>query len=323
MFTSKLPLILAILLYILIYFLRWQQGGWEFQTELLSNQRQAIDLRINELLPSPQAELLSGILLGQKSSLPTSIRIALRDTSTLHIVVASGQNLSMVAGFFLSLSGLINRRTALMISFLAVIFYTLLSGLQIPIIRASLMFGLASLAQVFGRQRDGVWVLIVTAALMLLINPKWLLALSFQLSFLATAGVIIVAPVLLKYLKNMPIIGQDLAVTTGAQLMVMPIIAQYFHQLSIVGIITNLLIGWTVPFIMILGSIMLVLEDFAILAEAFLTYFIYIVQFFSSLSFAWVYVGEQLWMVWVGYYLILAAVMLLLKNAKHHDFRRS
>jgi len=323
LFTSKLPLILAILLYILIYFLRWQQGGWEFQTELLSNQRQAIDLRINELLPSPQAELLSGILLGQKSSLPTSIRIALRDTSTLHIVVASGQNLSMVAGFFLSLSGLINRRTALMISFLAVIFYTLLSGLQIPIIRASLMFGLASLAQVFGRQRDGVWVLIVTAALMLLINPKWLLALSFQLSFLATAGVIIVAPVLLKYLKNMPIIGQDLAVTTGAQLMVMPIIAQYFHQLSIVGIITNLLIGWTVPFIMILGSIMLVLEDFAILAEAFLTYFIYIVQFFSSLSFAWVYVGEQLWMVWVGYYLILAAVMLLLKNAKHHDFRRS
>ncbi len=310
LFTKKLPLILAILLYILIYLIRRQQGGWEVELDLYPNLRADLDKRISQLLPSPQAQLLSGIVLGNKKDLPADLKLALRDTSTLHIVVVSGQNLTLLGGLILSLSGLIRRKIAIITAFLAIIFYTILTGAQIPVLRAAIMVFLSLLAQVFGRERDGIWVLMITAALLLLINPRWISDLSFQLSFLATAGVIIVAPVLLKYLKNMPIIGQDLAVTTGAQLMVMPIIAQYFHQLSIVGIITNLLIGWTVPFIMILGPIMLVLEDFAILAEAFLTYFIYIVQFFSSLSFAWVYVGEQLWMVWVGYYMVLGGILL-------------
>ncbi len=317
---NELPVILAILLYILIYLLRLQQGGWEPKFELFSSFRGNLDQRISQILPSPQAELLSGILLGQNKNLPGSLKLALRDTSTLHIVVASGQNLSMVAGFFLNLAGLIKRRNAIILSLLAVILYTLLTGLQVPILRAAIMFVFSSLAQLYGRQKDGGWVLVVTAGLMLLVNPNWITNLSFQLSFLATAGVIILAPILLHYLKRLPIIGQDLAVTLGAQLMVTPIIIQNFHQLSLVSVLTNLLVGWTVPFIMILGSLALVVSFISfslssvvsLIAGAFLTYFVYIVQFFASLSFAWEYVGEQLWIVWVGYYLILAAVMLSL-----------
>ena len=99
----RLSLILAIFLYILIYILRMQQGGWEPKIDILRTQRKTLDQRISQILPSPQAELLSGILLGQNKSLPGHLKLALRDTSTLHIVVASGQNLSLVAGFFLRL----------------------------------------------------------------------------------------------------------------------------------------------------------------------------------------------------------------------------
>ena len=327
---KNLPIILAILLYILIYFLRLQQavpagrqGGWEFNLDLFPKVRQGFDQRINQLLPSPQAELLSGILLGQNKKLPGQLKLALRDTSTLHIVVASGQNLSMVAGFFLSLAGLIKRRHAIILSLVAVVLYTLLTGVQVPILRAAIMFSLASLATLFGRQRDGLWVLIVTAALMLLVNPKWILDLSFQLSFLATFGVVIVAPILLSYLKFMPIIGQDLVVTLSAQLMVTPIIAQNFHQISLVSLAANVLVLWTIPFIMVGGVVMLLLGQLAaVVVGVLLTYFIYIVQFFAHLPFAWEYIGEQSWIVWVGYYMVLAAVMLLLNNAKTEDFRR-
>lgn len=108
--------ILAIVLYILIYFLRMQQGGWEVKTEAFKQQRQALDKTIQKILPSPKAELLSGILLGQNKDLPGQLKLALRDTSTLHIVVASGQNLSLLAGFILALSGLIKRKTAIILS---------------------------------------------------------------------------------------------------------------------------------------------------------------------------------------------------------------
>ncbi len=319
---DKLPIILAILLYSLILFLRWQQGGWEIKTEVFKTQRQALDQRISQFLPSPQAELLSGILLGQNKDLPGQLRLSLRDTSTLHIVVASGQNLSMLAGLLLSLAPLIKRRNAILFSLLAVILYTLLTGLQVPILRAAVMFTLASVAQLFGRQKQSVWVLIVTAALMLLINPNWAFELSFQLSFMATFGVIAVAPILLKKLRSIPVLGQDLAVTLGAQLMVTPIILQNFHQLSLVSVFTNLLVGWTVPFIMILGSIFIILSFISttlasfvsFLANAFLTYFINMVSFFSSLPFAWEYIGEKNWIVWLGYYLVLAGVLVALNK---------
>ncbi|MDO8576727.1 MAG: ComEC/Rec2 family competence protein [Candidatus Daviesbacteria bacterium] len=327
---NYLPVLLGIVLYILIFIVRLEQGGWDLKLDLFSGVRQSLDQQISQLLPSPEAELLSGILLGQNKNLPGRLKLALRDTSTLHIVVASGQNLSMVAGFFLAFSGLIKRRNALILSLLAALGYTILSGMQVPIIRAAIMFSLASLAQISGRQRDGAWVLIVTVGLMLLINPSWISSLSFQLSVLATFGVVLVAPILLKFLKALPLIGQDLAVVLGAQLMVVPVIIQNFHQLSLTGVLANLLIGWTIPLVMILGTVMLILswiwiplaQVVSLAAGALLIYFIYIVQFFASLPFAWEYIGEQVWLVWTGYYLVLAGIMLLLRNAQTTNFRR-
>ncbi len=323
-FKINLPIILSILLYILIYFLRFQQGGWEPNLDLLSSLRGNLDGKIEQLLPSPQAELLSGILLGEKKDLPPWFKLALRDSSTLHIVVVSGQNLTMLAGLFLGLAGLLKRKVAIVISLMAIIFYTILTGAQVPVIRAAVMASIAFVAQIFGRQRDGVWVLLITGALMLLVNPNWLFELSFQLSFLATLGVVAVSPIIARRLDFLPqFISQDLAVTTGAQLMVIPVIAQNFHQLSLVGLFANLLVAWTVPIIMILGSLMLILgylwADFAhvisLLPLVFLTYFIYIVQFFSSLPFAWEYVEGQSFLVWVGYYLILAGILIALSRA--------
>lgn len=306
---SRLPFVLAIILYLLLFFIRYQQGGWDIKLDLFPEVRRNLDQRISQLLPSPQAELLSGVLLGQNKSLPASLKLALRDTSTLHIVVASGQNLSMVAGFFLSLAGLIKRKHAITLSLLAVSLYTLLTGVQVPVLRAAIMFSMASLAQAFGRQKEGWWVLVITAALMLLINPKWTLDLSFQLSFLATFGVVVVSPVLLPVLRKLPIIGQDLAVTIGAQLMVAPVIAANFHQISLVSMVTNVLILWTVPFLMILGSLMMIFSFLSVFTLSLLTFFIYVVQFFASLSFAWQYVGEQVWVVWVGYYMVVGGVL--------------
>ena len=322
--NNKLPIILAILLYILIYFLRLQQGGWDIKLDLFKSQREYLDKQIQSYLPSPQSELLSGILLGQSKNLPGSLKLVLRDTSTLHIVVASGQNLTIVAGFVLSLAGLIKRKTALILALGVCMSYTALSGMQLPILRAAIMFIFASLAQLIGRPRQGWWVLIVTAGIMLLINPTWLTNLSFQLSFLATFGVIVISPIFNRLFSKIPIIGQDLAVTLAAQIMVMPVISQNFHQISLVSLIVNVLVLWTISFIMIGGVLMLAVgfiwsglgQLTAVLVSVLLTYLIDVISFFGKLPFAWEYIGEQVWVFWVGYYMLIAAIVLSLNNVQ-------
>ena len=332
--STKLPIILAIILYVLIYYVRLQQGGWDIKPNLFLKERQALDKISQRLLPSPQAELLSGIVLGQKKDLPFDLRLALRDTSTLHIVVVSGQNLTLLAGLIMRLAGLLTRRVAIGLTFFAISAYTLLTGAEIPVLRAGAMVGLAYLAQLTGRESDGWKVLTATAAAFLLINPRWTVDLSFQLSFLATFGVIVVAPILAERLKMLPLfLRENLSVTLAAQIMVTPVIAQNFHQISLVGLVTNLFVLWTTSYIMAVGMIMFLVggvwqfgsEVLATFLNVLLTYFVYVVKFFASLPFAWEYVGEQVWVVWVGYYLVVAGIlsMLSLKNGQTKNFARS
>lgn len=324
-YYGKLPIVLAIILYILFYFVRFQQGGWEVKLDLFPKIRNKLDRKISLLLPSPQAELLSGIVLGNKKDLPYSLKLALRNTSTLHIVVVSGQNLSLLAGLLMRLSGFLRRKLAIALTVVSIIGFVILTGGQIPVLRAALMAILAYLAQATGRQSDGFWTLIVVAGLMLLINPSWISDLSFQLSFLATFGVVVVAPILANLFKKLPtFIKENVVVTLAAQLMVTPIIAQNFHQLSLVSIPTNLLVLWTIPYIMGGGFILLIISSLsnflgyfsALILQILLTYFIYIVQFFASFPFAWEYIGGKIWFVWVGYYLILAGVLLFINKLK-------
>lgn len=320
---NKIPLILTILLYLLIYLVRFQQIDFNYKKQdasldLFPQIRKILDQKIASFLPSPQAELLSGILLGNKSDLPYDLKLALRDTSTLHIVVVSGQNLTLLAGFVLNLSGVIKRKKAILLSLILIILYTVVTGGQIPVIRAALMVTLSSVAAIFGRQYDGVRTLFITAGFLLLLNPLWLFDLSFQLSFLATFGVIVVAPILEKILKFVPnLIKQDLAITIGAQIMVTPVILQNFHQLSLVSIPANLMVGFTIPFIMVIGIITLIVSFvftpflfiFSLLTSALLTYFIFVVKFFTSFEFAWRYVGEQQVIFWIGYYFLVAGIL--------------
>lgn len=322
---KHLPIILSILLYLLIYLVRLQQGGWEPKLDLFPQIRKDLDKKISQILPTPQAELLSGIVLGNKKDLPISLKLALRDTSTLHIVVVSGQNLSILAGMIMNLAGLIKRRFAIILNSIVMLLFVILTGGQIPVLRAALMVGISYIAQIYGRENDGFWALLIVGLLMLLINPLWIKDLSFQLSFLATFGVVVLSPAISNMFKNLPpFLKENVIVTLSAQIMVTPVIIQNFHQLSLVSIPTNLLVLWIVPYIMGGGLILLIvslLSNFltrlvALLLEILLTYFIYIVKFFSSLPFAWQYAGEQIWIVWVGYYMLVAAIVLSLKNVK-------
>lgn len=293
--------------------------------------RTQLSQKIDSILPFPQSALLSGIILGNQSDLPFSFKKQLQVTSTIHIVVVSGQNLTILAGFVMSLVGLFGRKKTIFLTLFVIVVYSLLTGFGVPVVRAAIMAGLSYTGKLLGREGTGWWILFITAGVMLLYQPNWLLNISFQLSFLATFGVIIVAPVFSEGLKRIPkLIREDLAVTLAAQLMVLPVIAYNFNQISLAGLLANSLVLWTVPVVMISGFAAMIIgflnsllgQIIGLLPGILLTYFIYIVQLFSKMPGASFNIGQTGVMLWVGYYLVLAGVIATIHSSLR-DRRKS
>lgn len=327
-FQSLLIILLTALLLLRIYSvdgLNYYQGDPELESlsEGFVPLRDFLSDKIDASLPQPQAALLAGIVLGVKTSLPPELKQALRRTSTIHIVVVSGQNLSLLAGFLMQLGVILGRRKATLLCFSVIILYPLLTGLQTPVIRAAIMAGFTLAAQFLGREKDVFWVLLLTAFLMLIYNPNWIFSISFQLSFLATFGVSVMAPVVVKKLQFLPnIIKEDFGVSLSAHAMTWPVIAANFHQASLVGIAVNSIVLWTISLIMAGGIISLlgvalnpVLGGIlALFPAVLLTFFIIIVNWFNTFPFASIYVGNVNWVVWLGYYIFILGIFVYLKK---------
>ena len=282
--------------------------------------QQYLTNQVKLLLPEPQQALLAGILLGVQSDLPTSLKQDLQTTSTIHIAVVSGQNLTLLVGFMMSLASLFGRKKTVILSLCVSLIYSLITGLQVPVIRAAIMVDLALIAQLLGRDKESYWILLLTGLAMLIYNPSWILSVSFQLSFLATIGAVIVAPKLGVLLKSVPdLIREDLSVSLAAQALTMPVIAATFHQISLIGVLANMFILWTIGPIMI-SAILAILISFiflplgellALIPGILITYLIYMVNFFASLPLAAIKVQNVLPIVWLGYYLLLISLIWL------------
>jgi len=252
----------------------------------ISRFRQGIEERFNQVLPEPEASLLAGIILGSKKGLPQNFYQALQKTGTLHIVVASGYNVTIIIATIVAyLAGLIKRPMAILIGLAAVGIYTLMAGAEPAIVRAAIMGSLAFGGQILGRKTQGLRLLIAAIMIMLLVDPSIVLDIGFQLSVAATFGLIVLGPRLEPVLGRVWLVGKNLTETTSAQIMVWPIIVFYFGQMSAFSILVNSLILWLVPIIMALGAILALtgLTPVAWLAYVPLTLMVRVIEFFGRI----------------------------------------
>ena len=222
--------------------------------------RQGIEVNFNRSLPEPEASLLAGIVLGVKRGLPGDFYEALRKTGTMHIVVASGYNVTIIIGtVVLYLAGYVKRRTAICLGIIAVGIYTVMAGLQPAIIRAAIMGSLAYLGQLLGKQSVGLRLLIIAGGLMLLFEPLLVFDLGFQLSVAATGGLLLLGEKTARIFNRVWLVGKAMGETAAAQIMVTPILLSAFGQVNAFSILINSLILWLVPFIMLGGVILAIL----------------------------------------------------------------
>ena len=250
---------------------------------------------IGSFWPAPESALLAGILLGRERGIPEPLLEAFNDTGTRHIIAISGFNITLLAG---TLSALLvkwlNRRAAVPVVIALLALYTALVGADPAVLRAALMGGLTLLALLAGRRAHALTGLALAAVLMTLWQPWTLWEPSFQLSFAATLGLIVLQPSLVAWLSrttdpgtegtggtrgtegqeqppsvpsvplvpSVPVPGwlrEAVMVSLSAQIATLPITLGTFGRLSLVAPLGNLLILPAQPAVMQLGALATVL----------------------------------------------------------------
>lgn len=219
---------------------------------------------VNQILPEPQASLLNGIIFGIKTKLPEYFYEALITSGTIHIVVLSGQNISLLTKIVSEFTLPLGRRLSIGISTLSIFIYVLFVGAQPPLTRAAIMASISLLSVYFGRQNWSLLSLFLAAGTMLLVNPGLINQISFQLSFLSTLGIILFGKIKQTKQSNWwqnfwQEIRISLRVTLAAQVFTLPVIFMYFKRVSLISPVSNLLIGWLIAPIMCLGFLACVL----------------------------------------------------------------
>jgi competence protein ComEC len=221
-------------------------------------------------LPPPEAGLAAGLLLGEREHLGTGTEEAYRILGLTHLLSVSGLHTAFVAGFALLLTGRLRRKLlAAGLAALMVLGYVFLTGGEPPVWRAAIMLWLVLAARRLGRESDGVQALAAAALLMLFFRPFWLFSLSFQLSFLACLGILLLSHRLQPYFKRLPrFLSGPLAVTLSAQAAVLPQQVQLFALLPLFSVPANLLCVPLVGVFMGLGLAIIVAALFSATAAA-------------------------------------------------------
>src|ERR1700677_2655829 len=210
-----------------------------------SNLKRWAEDRIYRFLSYPENALLSGILLGDRTSLSDEVVESFFVTGAIHILAVSGMITGFVAGLFFTLFRVLqlNRKWSAALAIGMILFFILMTGAHPPVCRAGLFSILALLAVLFERRVHGGVLLISTAFILVMANPFVMEDLSFQISFLATAGLMVMSPWTMDKLSFLPRpLAWLVTASAAAQLAVWCLIIYDFNQFSIYSILSNVLI---------------------------------------------------------------------------------
>jgi len=203
----------------------------------------AREIRIRALskLHAGPGAILPGMVLGGYQGVAPEDADVFRDNGIAHLLAVSGTHVVVLTLLLHTLLRPAGKMGLVFIqSFL--ILYALLCGLQPAVLRSVAM----ACVLLWGRSRklkaDSVRLLLLTAWGLLLLNPFWLFDISFQLSFVTTAGLLLAGPKVTAYIpQGLPDwLRNVLGVTLTAQ--VFPFSVYYFHRVSLIGLVSNLLL---------------------------------------------------------------------------------
>ncbi len=253
---------------------------------------------LERAIPFPESGLGAGITVAGKQALPKNVLDEFNLTGTSQVVVLSGYNVTIVAEALSSLLAFLPSAAGYAGGALCIILFTLMAGGTATVVRAALMALIVIAGKLARRHYDVLRALFVAVFFMLVWNPMLLVYdPSFQLSVLATFGIILIPKRITKYflwLTERFQIRQILVSTISAQIAVLPLIIYLTGAFSIWSVLANALLALVIPLTMFLcfltgffGFVANFLAlPFGFVAFAFLHAELALVHFFSVLPLA-------------------------------------
>jgi competence protein ComEC len=304
--------------------------------------RERLSAALASALPEPQGSLAQAVLLGLRGNIPDFLYEAFSRTGTAHLLAISGLHISIVIAILLSLFTLLfgrQRSVYIWLTLGLIWLYGLLGGMHPPIVRATIMGSLFLIAIYLGRQGSAIIALAFAAAVMVGIQPQLPWSVSFQLSFLAMAGLILLYPYfqawgrqgiarVFGYRESLVTAGNTItdvfAASLAATVAVAPLIAYNFGIVSLVGLPTTFFALPALPFIIVTSALVafvglvasIAAQLLGWLAWLFLSYLGFLVRGFDALPYSSLNVATiPTWSV-LGYYALLAGVIALINRRK-------
>lgn len=211
--------------------------------------------------------IIQALLLGQRDDISEDTYNSYKNAGAVHILAVSGLHIGillLLLQFLLKPLELLPKgKTIKLIVIVALLWsFALIAGFSASIVRAVTMFSFVAYALYLNRPSNTFNILALSMFFILLvIDPKLLFQVGFQMSYAAVFAIVWIYPLLQKlwFPKHIIIrkIWQLLSVSVAAQLGVLPISLFYFHQFPGLFFISNLII---VPFLgLVLGAGILVI----------------------------------------------------------------
>lgn len=259
---------------------------------------------LEQWLPEPQAGLVAAMTYGVQDALDATVKQQMITTGTIHIAVLSGMNISILSHVVVRIvAPRFGARIASLLSICITIGFIALVGVTAPLARAGIMAVLSSVSVVLGRRYNPTIALLVSAIAMILLNPSIAIDLSFLLSFFATLGILLFGKVLAypslvaACTARLPTplaifvrsLYADIHLSLAASVFTTPLIMVAFHRVSVIAVIANILIDWSVLPILILSmctSFFSFITPFAALPFCYVLYLLssYILAVVATLS---------------------------------------
>lgn len=230
----------------------------ESRNRLLTLRRNMVQTFTNkiQLVYGQKSYLAEALLTGSRDNMDPMLKEQFRRAGVSHVLALSGMHLGIIALFVFFI---VRRFAGPKLSILAVnavnVLYLFMAGISPSLLRAVIMFALVSTGRLVGAKVNLMRVLVFTFSLTLMIFPEYFFSISFQLSFLALAGILLFTTPISDSLERVlpSLIATGIACSLAAVIMTVPVTVYNFGVVYPAGILSSMVISPVVTLYMCIG----------------------------------------------------------------------
>jgi len=220
---------------------------------------------------------VTALLTGETDGLDEDTKEAFSLTGTSHVTAVSGLHVGIFLSFFILFAKGFRKNKFIHALFIIVLvtMYVVFVGERASVLRAGIMTCFCYILFAMRRRSDSLVNLVIAGVIICIINPYYVTSAGFQMSFVATLGIVVFANNFKHQLISVPFI---------ATLFMLPFTIYYYGNFSVTTILVNMVVVFLLPVIILMGYLGCFVPYLMYVSLAFAEFVIIIVEFFASMT---------------------------------------